>query len=155
MYKAFATLLALGGVLAGYGQAVAQESGRTNNGTAQRIASTSFDTLKGDYVLIVPSVNSLTKPRLFSYEEFELSYGHATSNDETIQSGDNGEGIIGTPDPPNTGIGFESGDEVIYNRNNGPFSRKTVYRYGGSGVWYMLSNVLSGPFETMTEKIIE
>jgi hypothetical protein len=108
------------------------------------LSAQTLSQLKGDYVLLVPGAKSASKPLLLPYEDFVSSYGVKGGN-ERIQGDDGGESVVPTPGPPGTDIGFEPGDTVIYQRTNGPWSRTVTYRYMGSSVWYMMSNVLKGP----------
>lgn len=112
-------------------------------------AGDALSQLRGDYVLIVPGRDSATRPALLPYAEFVSSYGGTEG--EVVQGGDGGESIVPTPGPPGTGMGFEPGDTVILHRTNGPWIRTTTYRYMGSNIWYMQSNILKGPYDNVEE----
>ncbi len=112
-------------------------------------AGDALSQLRGDYVLVVPGRNSTTRPALLPYAEFLSLYGG--SGGEVVQGDDGGESIVPTPGPPGTGMGFEPGDTVILHRTNGPWIRTTTYRYMGSHIWYMQSNILKGPYDNVEE----
>lgn len=114
-------------------------------------AGDALSQLRGDYVLVVPGRDSTTRPALLPYAEFVSLYGGSGSAGEVVQGDDGGESIVPTPGPPGTGMGFEPGDTVILHRTNGPWTRTTTYRYMGSNIWYMQSNILKGPYDNVEE----
>lgn len=126
-----------------------------NEAAAQKdddpVVTEALGQLRGDYVLVVPGRNSATEPALLPYAKFVSLHGGSDDGSEIVQGDDGGESIVPTPGPPGTGIGFEPGDTVIFHRTNGPWTRTTTYRYMGSNIWYMQSNILKGPYSQVEE----
>lgn len=114
-------------------------------------ADDALSQLRGDYALIVPGRDSATRPALLPYAEFVALYGGSVAEGGIVQGDDGGESIVPTPGPPGTGMGFEPGDTVILHRTSGPWIRTTTYRYMGSHIWYMQSNILKGPYDDVEE----
>lgn len=143
MDKTFPILLLIASVLTIGAGTTSAKDGAELKLDAPNLSVETLSQLKGDYVLLMPGTNSATKALLLPYEQFVSSFGEKSGGQ--IQNEDGGESVVPTPGPPGTGIGFEPGDTVTYQRTNGPWSRTVTYRYMGSNVWYMMSNVLKGP----------
>lgn len=144
MDKAFPILLVIAsGLGIGAGTTSAKDGAELRH-DAPNLSVETLSQLKGDYVLLMPGANSATKALLLPYEQFVSRFGEK-SGDERIQSKDGGESVVPTSGPPGTGTGFEPGDAVTYQRSNGLWTRTVTYRYMGSDVWYITSNVLKGP----------
>lgn len=136
LFSATAALLLAGSSLVFAAQENAVQPGESG-------ASSWVQQLDGDYVLVTPGKGNSTKASITPYDEFVAAHGGGDAS--STRGSDGGEDIVPTPGAPGTGIGSEAGDEVVFNRSSGGYSRVTVYVYQGSGIWMMRSNILKMP----------